>query len=207
MTLCWTLDKIGPLARSAEDCALVLGAIHGSDGLDPTAVTRPFRWPGRTELKGVRVGYLENQGAVADRKELDVLKGLGATLVPVKLPGGNRAGSPRTGMPSIRAQSSASNSVSRVPCQPLTGGSAACQSRSDQPHGASRVARGSMPTHEPSGIRAQALSRDPVAVGRRTVTSDPRRSTICTKRMIQSCSQWRPGAPRSRSRISFGEKR
>jgi Asp-tRNA(Asn)/Glu-tRNA(Gln) amidotransferase A subunit family amidase len=92
MTLCWTLDKIGPLARSAEDCALVLGAIHGSDGLDPTAITRPFRWPGRTDLKGVRVGYLENQGAVADRKELDVLKGLGATLVPVKLPGGNRTG-------------------------------------------------------------------------------------------------------------------
>ncbi len=92
MTLCWTLDKIGPLARSAEDCALVLGAIHGADGLDPTAVTRPFHWPGRTDLKGVRVGYLESQGAVADRKELDVLKGLGATLVPVKPPGGNRTG-------------------------------------------------------------------------------------------------------------------
>src|SRR5438128_369769 len=113
------------------------------------------------------------------------------TAVPP--PGGNRAGSPRTGMRSIRAQSSASNSVSRAPCQPLTGGSAACQSRSDQPHGASRVARGSMPSHEPSGIRTQALSSDPAAVGRSTVTSDPRRSTICTKRndtIVQSMETW-----------------
>src|SRR5438128_2881153 len=113
------------------------------------------------------------------------------TAVPP--PGGNRAGSPRTGMRSIRAQSSASNSVSRVPCQPLTGGSAACQSRSDQPHGASRVARGSMPSHEPSGIRTQALSSDPAAVGRSTVTSDPRRSTICTKRndtIVRSMETW-----------------
>src|SRR5207245_1633880 len=113
------------------------------------------------------------------------------TAVPP--PGGNRAGSPRTGMRSIRAQSSASNSVSRAPCQPLTGGLAACQSRSDQPHGASRVARGSMPSHEPSGIRTQALSSDPAAVGRSTVTSDPRRSTICTKRndtIVRSMETW-----------------
>src|SRR5437868_2880585 len=71
------------------------------------------------------------------------------TAVPP--PGGNRAGSPRTGMRSIRAQSSASNSVSRVPCQPLTGGSAACQSRSDQPHGASREAEIAVMKGEPLG--------------------------------------------------------
>src|SRR5207245_1660532 len=60
------------------------------------------------------------------------------TAVPP--PGGNRAGSPRTGMRSIRAQSSASNSVSGVPRQPLTGGSAARQSRSDPPADVARVA-------------------------------------------------------------------
>jgi Asp-tRNA(Asn)/Glu-tRNA(Gln) amidotransferase A subunit family amidase len=91
MTLSWTLDKVGPMARTAEDCALVLGAIHGADGLDPTAVTRPFRWPGRADLKGVRVGYLESQGGAADRGELAVLKDLGATPVPIRLPGGNQA--------------------------------------------------------------------------------------------------------------------
>ena len=45
MTLAWTMDKLGPIARSVEDCALVFGAIHGADGLDAAAVDRPFRWP------------------------------------------------------------------------------------------------------------------------------------------------------------------
>jgi Asp-tRNA(Asn)/Glu-tRNA(Gln) amidotransferase A subunit family amidase len=92
MTLCWTLDKIGPLCRSAEDCALVLGSIHGADGLDPTAVTRPVDWPGRRDLKGVRVGHVESPG-MDDRPELATLKELGAKIVPIKLPGGNRAAS------------------------------------------------------------------------------------------------------------------
>ena len=46
MTLCWSLDKLGPDGRCVEDCALVLGAIHGSDPRDPAAVDRPFNWPG-----------------------------------------------------------------------------------------------------------------------------------------------------------------
>ena len=45
MTLSWSMDKIGPIARSVEDCALVFGAIHGFDGLDASAVDRPFAWP------------------------------------------------------------------------------------------------------------------------------------------------------------------
>ena len=59
MTLCWTLDKLGPIARSVEDCALVLGAIHGADGQDPAAVDRPFNWPGTRPLKELRVGYFD----------------------------------------------------------------------------------------------------------------------------------------------------
>ena len=43
MTLCWTLDKLGPMARSVEDCALVLGAIHGADGNDADRRRPPVR--------------------------------------------------------------------------------------------------------------------------------------------------------------------
>ena len=58
MALSWTMDKIGPICRSAEDCALVFAAIHGADGKDPTARTVPFDWDGDAGLAGLRVGYL-----------------------------------------------------------------------------------------------------------------------------------------------------
>ncbi|HEY3789584.1 MAG TPA: amidase, partial [Urbifossiella sp.] len=45
MALAWSMDKLGPLARGVNDCALVFAAIHGADGKDPTAVDRPFAWP------------------------------------------------------------------------------------------------------------------------------------------------------------------
>ena len=45
MTLAWTMDKLGPITRSVEDCALVFDAIHGADGLDFAAVDQPFEWP------------------------------------------------------------------------------------------------------------------------------------------------------------------
>jgi Asp-tRNA(Asn)/Glu-tRNA(Gln) amidotransferase A subunit family amidase len=86
MTLAWSMDKIGPLARSVEDCALVLGAIHGHDGLDASAVERPFAWPAERELKTLRVGYFEGNTPEKDREELRVLRDLGVSLVPLKPP-------------------------------------------------------------------------------------------------------------------------
>src|SRR5262249_13337173 len=83
MALSWSMDKIGPLCRSIEDCALVFGAIHGRDGLDGAAVDQPFSWPCSRELKTIKVGYLEGQTRTADVK---VLKGLGFELVPIELP-------------------------------------------------------------------------------------------------------------------------
>jgi len=80
------MDKLGPICRSIEDCALVFGAIHGADGQDAAAVERPFRWPAERPLKDLRVGYFEGKKEVADRKELTVLKDLGAKLVPIQLP-------------------------------------------------------------------------------------------------------------------------
>ena len=87
MALSWSMDKIGPIARTVEDCALVFGVIHGADGKDPTAVTRPFDWPPKRDLKGLRVGVFEGRDPppAAPRK---VLEGLGVTLVPFALPAG-----------------------------------------------------------------------------------------------------------------------
>lgn len=87
MPLAWSMDKIGPITRSVEDCALVFDAIHGADGLDLTAVDRPFAWPAVRPVRGLRVGYLERKDHPTDqRPELKVLRELGATLVPIKLP-------------------------------------------------------------------------------------------------------------------------
>jgi Asp-tRNA(Asn)/Glu-tRNA(Gln) amidotransferase A subunit family amidase len=86
MSLCFSMDKIGPLCRSIEDCALVFGAIHGADGLDNAAVDRPFHWPMRRDLRSLRVGYFEPRDPQRGRPELDVLKDLGLKLVPIKLP-------------------------------------------------------------------------------------------------------------------------
>lgn len=86
MTLAWSMDKVGPICRGVEDCALVLGAIHGADGLDTTAVDRPFSWPLRRDLRSLRVGYVEGKEPMKARRELAVLRDLGVQMVPIKLP-------------------------------------------------------------------------------------------------------------------------
>lgn len=86
MSLAWSMDKLGPIARSIEDCALIFGAIHGADGLDPAAVDRPFSWPMGRELKALRVGYFEAEGSAKDRDDLRVLGDLGVQLIPIELP-------------------------------------------------------------------------------------------------------------------------
>jgi len=60
MALSWTMDKLGPIARSASDCALVLGAICGPDGKDTSVyAVAHFNWIGKIDLKALRVGYLK----------------------------------------------------------------------------------------------------------------------------------------------------
>ncbi len=106
MALSWTMDKVGPIARSAEDCALVFSAIAGRDPLDPASVDGPPAWPPRRDPAKLRVGFVEElfqeergTGATSpeekaraaewrsfDLRTLDLLKRLGATLVPVSLP-------------------------------------------------------------------------------------------------------------------------
>ncbi len=106
MALSWSMDKIGPITRSVEDCALVFGAIQGTDGLDPTVVNRPFEWPARRDPRELRVGYLEalfeedraegveneafqarlKEWQAMDTKSLDVLRSIGIKLIPMAIP-------------------------------------------------------------------------------------------------------------------------
>jgi len=86
MTLSWSMDKLGPIARSIEDCALIFGAIHGSDPQDITAVDRPFAWPARRDVKSLKVGYFEGDRPAEELRAQEVLRDLGVKLVPIKLP-------------------------------------------------------------------------------------------------------------------------
>jgi Asp-tRNA(Asn)/Glu-tRNA(Gln) amidotransferase A subunit family amidase len=87
MTLSWSMDKLGPIARSIDDCALIFDAIHGADGLDWAAVDQPFEWPPKVALESLKVGYvLDRDRPTEDREELKVLRKLGFELVPITLP-------------------------------------------------------------------------------------------------------------------------
>src|SRR5205807_3441324 len=68
MTLAWTQDTIGPMCRSAEDCALVFDAIHGPDGKDNTLLDVPFNWDASVDVSKLRVGYMRAaaEGAIDD---------------------------------------------------------------------------------------------------------------------------------------------
>ena len=84
MALCWSLDKIGPMTRSAKTSRRPR-AIHGADGKDATAQDRPFHWPGTRPLKELRVGFPEGKGSVS-AADMKLLEELGVTLAPITLP-------------------------------------------------------------------------------------------------------------------------
>lgn len=83
MPLAWSFDKLGPLCRSVEDCALVFTAIAGPDGRDPTVTTHPFTWSAGTDISTLKVGYT---GKEEERPEIKTLKELGVELVKIDLP-------------------------------------------------------------------------------------------------------------------------
>ena len=106
MALSWTMDKIGPMCRSVEDCVLVLNAIYGADGRDDTVTDAPFEWIPDRPLSALRIGYLqkefesgpnnpnpsEAQRTAADARKvmyaqaLDVFRKAGARLEPMAMP-------------------------------------------------------------------------------------------------------------------------
>jgi Asp-tRNA(Asn)/Glu-tRNA(Gln) amidotransferase A subunit family amidase len=91
MTLCWSLDKLGPMARGVEDTLLVLQAISGTDAGDVASVPSKLDFDANAEVKGLRVGYFpkwmqEDPATDVDRAALETAKSLGMTPVEVSLP-------------------------------------------------------------------------------------------------------------------------
>ena len=92
MALSWTMDKIGPIARSAEDCAIVLNGIRGKDDKDPATIAVPFNYDGNLGSENIKVGYLKSDfdGDYPfnenDALTLEELKSAGIELIPIELP-------------------------------------------------------------------------------------------------------------------------
>ena len=103
MALSWTMDKLGPICRSVEDCAIVLDAIYGPDDQDNSVIAAPYHWNAKLSPRKLRIGYVKSafdlpQIDPADPKRtlhatkkfddaaLDVFKSMGINLIPVELP-------------------------------------------------------------------------------------------------------------------------
>ena len=97
MALSWSMDKIGPICRAVEDCALVFDAIHNPDGRDETVIDMPFSWDVGRDPRTLRVGYLrstfENEPDEDQREwhdfnlaTLETVRSMGINLVPLELP-------------------------------------------------------------------------------------------------------------------------
>jgi Asp-tRNA(Asn)/Glu-tRNA(Gln) amidotransferase A subunit family amidase len=91
MTLCWSLDKLGPMTRRIEDALLVLQAISGPDGGDLSSVPSKLDFDAGASVKGLRIGYFpawmkESPATDVDRHALDVAKKLGMVPVEVSIP-------------------------------------------------------------------------------------------------------------------------
>jgi Asp-tRNA(Asn)/Glu-tRNA(Gln) amidotransferase A subunit family amidase len=94
MALSWTQDRLGPMCRSAEDCALVMSVIARPDNRDMSCVDLPFNWNAQLDIRKLRIGYLktafeENTDALGRQHQqatYDALTKLGVTLVAVEVP-------------------------------------------------------------------------------------------------------------------------
>ncbi|MFI5144477.1 MAG: amidase [Ignavibacteria bacterium] len=93
MQLSWTMDKVGPICRNIEDCAIVLKTISGSDPKDPTAVDYPFVYSPKVDMHLLKIGYFKSDfdkdtsiNVPFNNAAMDELRKMGATLVPLELP-------------------------------------------------------------------------------------------------------------------------
>ena len=91
MTLSWSLDKVGPICRSAEDAATVFSCIHGTDGKDASAVNAAFNYSPSADVKKLKIGYAKNlfdklDTSAQDWKVLQQLKQAGINLIGMNFP-------------------------------------------------------------------------------------------------------------------------
>lgn len=92
MALSWTMDKVGPLCRNVEDCAIVFNAIYGVDGKDQAMIDAPFNYSPFLNLKGLKIGYIKSDfnsdtlNKTFNETAMEQLKKMGAQLIPITLP-------------------------------------------------------------------------------------------------------------------------
>lgn len=90
MTLCWSLDKVGPICRGVDDTALVLDALNGADVNDLCSIAAPFFYNASQDIRGLKLGYLpeafETGATQIDHDALTAAKDLGVEVVEVRLP-------------------------------------------------------------------------------------------------------------------------
>jgi Asp-tRNA(Asn)/Glu-tRNA(Gln) amidotransferase A subunit family amidase len=91
MTLCWSLDKLGPMTRSVEDAMLVLQAINGPDSGDASSVSKYLDFDANKSVNGLKAGYIaqwmkESPATDVDRAAMETIKKLGMELKEVTLP-------------------------------------------------------------------------------------------------------------------------
>lgn len=86
MTLAWSMDKVGPIARHAMDCGIVLNIIQGTDGMDPSVVDRPLVLPPQFAVKNLRVGYIKSQLSESEQLVFDRLQSDGAEMIAIEFP-------------------------------------------------------------------------------------------------------------------------
>ena len=92
MALSWSMDKIGPICRNAEDLAIVFNEIYGPDHIDETVFDAPFNYTKNIDLNTLKIGYLKNDFDKDydfhknDSLSLNTLKNLGVELIPIELP-------------------------------------------------------------------------------------------------------------------------
>ncbi len=92
MALSWSMDKLGPIARTVEDCAIVFNAIRGKDPKDPMSIEAAFNYDPNFDVRTLRVGYLVKefeQDTVRKRfneAALNKLRAMGIQLIPIELP-------------------------------------------------------------------------------------------------------------------------
>ena len=92
MTLSWSLDKAGPICRSAEDAAVVFHYVKGTDGKDASAVNMPFNYSVKKDVKKLRIGYAKNyfdrirDTSANEWKVLKAFEKMGVQLIPVIFP-------------------------------------------------------------------------------------------------------------------------
>ncbi len=92
MALSWSLDKVGPICRSADDAAIVFNYLHGTDGQDASAVNKPFNYQPKGDVKKLKIGYAINYfDKITDTsrnewKVIETFKKMGVTLVPIEFP-------------------------------------------------------------------------------------------------------------------------